>query len=131
MLPTARNVNAGMEIVTAVTAGRADLSAVDSTYAWIRLFVALVLGTIGSVGMWSFVVALPPVQAEFGIDRAAASTPYTAAMIGFAFGGVVMGRLADRFGIVFPAISGTLLHAGLSSAPAMRRTSGFSSSRTS
>ncbi len=95
--------------MTAVTAGRADLSAVDSTYAWIRLFVAVVLGTIGSVGMWSFVVALPPVQAEFGIDRAAASTPYTAAMIGFAFGGVVMGRFADRFGIVFPAISGTLL----------------------
>jgi MFS family permease len=90
-------------------AGRADLSAVDSSYAWIRLFVALVLGTIGSVGMWSYVVALPPVQADFGILRAEASMPYTAAMIGFAFGGVAMGRLADRFGIVFPAISGTLL----------------------
>src|SRR5512132_1179862 len=85
------------------------MGAIDSTYAWIRLGVALVLGTIGSVGMWSFVVALPPVQAEFGIDRAAASVPYTAAMIGFAFGGVAMGRLSDRFGIVFPAILGTLL----------------------
>ena len=82
---------------------------IDSTYAWTRLGVALVLGTIGSVGMWSYVVALPPVQAEFGIDRAAASTPYTAAMIGFAFGGVMMGRLADRYGIVFPAILGTVL----------------------
>src|SRR5947208_4221609 len=96
-------------MVTIAHAGRADFGAVDSTYAWVRLFVALVLGTIGSVGMWSFVVALPPVQAEFGIDRAAASTPYTAAMIGFAFGGVAMGRLADRYGIVFPAILGTVL----------------------
>src|SRR3954470_5337607 len=95
--------------VTTLTAGRPSMDAVDSTYAWMRLFVALVLGTIGSVGMWSFVVALPPVQAEFGIDRAAASTPYTAAMIGFAFGGVAMGRLADRFGIVFPATLGTAL----------------------
>ena len=85
------------------------MDAVDSTYAWMRLFVALVLGTIGSVGMWSYVVALPPVQADFGIDRAAASTPYTVAMIGFAFGGVLMGRLADRFGIVLPAIFGTVL----------------------
>jgi MFS family permease len=88
---------------------RADLSAVDSTYAWIRLFVALVLGTIGSIGMWSYVVVLSPVQADFGILRNEASMPYTAAMIGFAFGGVAMGRLLDRFGILLPAISGTLL----------------------
>jgi len=49
------------------------------------------------------------VQADFGIDRAAASMPYTAAMIGFALGGVAMGRLADRLGIVAPALAGTLL----------------------
>lgn len=97
--------------VTIAHAGRADMSAVDSTYAWIRLFVALVLGTIGSVGMWSYVVALPPVQADFGILRNLASLPYTMAMIGFAFGGVAMGRLADRYGIVAPAIIGTLLTA--------------------
>ena len=82
---------------------------IDSTYAWTRLAFATVLGTIGSVGMWSYVVALPPVQAEFAIDRAAASTPYTAAMLGFAFGGVLMGRLVDRFGIVGPVIAGTIL----------------------
>jgi MFS family permease len=87
------------------------MGGVDSTYAWIRLCVAVVLGTIGSVGMWSYVVALPPVQADFGILRADASLPYTMAMIGFAFGGVAMGRLADRYGIVIPAIAGTLLTA--------------------
>ena len=47
-----------------------------------RLWAALALGTIGSVGMWSYVVALPPVQADFGILRNAASLPYTMAMIG-------------------------------------------------
>src|ERR1044071_7840738 len=88
---------------------RADFSAVDSTYAWIRLFVALVLGTIGSVGMWSYVVMLPPVQTDFGILRNEASMPYTAVMIGFAFGGVAMGRYADRYGIVWPALVGTVL----------------------
>ena len=73
-----------------------------------RLAVALLLGTIGSVGMWSFVVALPAVQADFGVARADASLPYTLTMIGFGIGGIVMGRLADRFGIVVPVMLGAL-----------------------
>ena len=88
------------------------------------------LGTIGSVGMWSYVVALPPVQADFGILRNAASLPYTMAMIGFAFGGVAMGRLADRHGIVVPAIDrNRCCSASAMWRPAMRRTSGCSMPR--
>src|SRR5258708_28041962 len=79
-------------------------SGVDSTYAWLRLTTAMVLGTIGSVGMWSVPVALPAVQAEFHVARADASLPYTLAMMGFAFGGVLMGRLSDRPGIMWPAL---------------------------
>lgn len=81
----------------------------DSGYAWWRLAASMALGTIGGVGMWSSVVALPVIQAEFGIDRAAASLPYTATMLGFAVGGVVMGRLSDRFGIMLPVIVGALM----------------------
>ena len=51
---------------------------------------------------------LPAVQAEFGVDRAAASLPYTLTMIGFALGGIVMGRLSDRIGIVLPALIGAV-----------------------
>ena len=50
----------------------------------------------------------PAVQAEFGVDRATASLPYTLAMIGFGAGGVVMGRMADRFGIMVPALIGAV-----------------------
>ncbi|MEX2126834.1 MAG: MFS transporter, partial [Xanthobacteraceae bacterium] len=71
-----------------------------------RLGTALLLGTIGSVGMWSVVVALPAVQADFGVARADATLPYTLAMIGFGGGGIVMGRLADRFGIMAPLVLG-------------------------
>jgi MFS family permease len=74
----------------------------------LRLTAAVVLSAIGGVGMWSVVVALPAIQAEFGVDRAAASMPYTLTMLGFAAGGVVMGRLADRFGITVPIIVSTL-----------------------
>jgi MFS family permease len=82
---------------------------VDSTYAWTRLAVTLLLSTIGGVGMWSVVVALPTVQAEFGVARSAASLPYTLTMIGFGLSSILMGRLADRFGIIFPVVLGTLL----------------------
>jgi len=80
---------------------------VDSSYAWIRLTAAMVLGTISSVGMWSVPVALPAVQHDFGISRGAASVPFTLAMLGFALGGVLMGRLSDRHGILPPVVIGT------------------------
>ena len=45
----------------------AKASEPESSYAWGRLAVASLLSTIGGVGMWSVVVALPAVQAEFGV----------------------------------------------------------------
>jgi MFS family permease len=72
----------------------------DSRQAWVRLALALVIGSIGSVGMWSVVVVLPVVQAEFGATRGAVSLAFTLTMLGFGLGGVVTGRITDRFGIV-------------------------------
>lgn len=81
---------------------------VDSPYAWVRLIAVVTISTLGGVGMWSIVVALPAVQAEFGVARGGASLPYALTMIGFACGTVLMGRLADRFGIMVPVIGGTI-----------------------
>jgi MFS family permease len=79
---------------------RVDLPQPDSRQAWWRLLATLVLMTIGSAGMYVVSVMLPAVQAEFGVSRAQASLPYTLLMIGFGAGCVLMGKLADRFGIV-------------------------------
>lgn len=84
-------------------------SHLDSRASWRRLGVALLIGSIGSIGMWSFVVALPAVQAGFGATRAAVSFPYTMVMLGFAFGGVFMGKLLDRVGVFAPLVLGALL----------------------
>jgi len=70
--------------------------------------LALVLSTIGGVGMWSVVVALPAVQAEFGVARAAASLAYTLTMLGFGAGTVALGRMTDRFGVLPPVVIGTI-----------------------
>ncbi len=72
----------------------------DSRLAWVRLAIALVIGSIGSVGMWSVVVVLPGVQAEFGASRGAVSLAFTLTMLGFGLGGVATGKITDRFGIV-------------------------------
>jgi MFS family permease len=85
-----------------------DDADIESRYAWLRLAAAVALATVGGVGMWSVVVALPAIQASFGVDRGDASLPYTLAMLGFAGGGVLMGRLADRRGVAVPLMLGAL-----------------------
>ncbi|MBK8160236.1 MAG: MFS transporter [Rhodospirillaceae bacterium] len=87
--------------------GARAIEAPDSRYAWLRLLAALAIATIGGIGLWSAVVILPTIELEFGVGRGGASLPYTATMIGFAAGGVMMGRLADRRGIMVPLLLGT------------------------
>ena len=87
----------------------ADRYQPDSPYAWLRLAVALVIGSVACVGSWSVVVVLPAMQGEFDTLRAGASLPYTCAMLGFGVGQIVMGRVADRYGIMVPIVVGALL----------------------
>ena len=84
----------------------AAADAVDSRQAWIRLGITLALMTIGSGAMYVIAVVLPAVQAEFGAARADASLPYTLMMVGFGLGGVAMGKLADRVGVMWVVMIG-------------------------
>ena len=69
--------------------------------------------TIGACGMYIVPVVLPAVQAEFGVPRADATLPYSLLMISFGVGGLLMGRLADRHGIMVPLlIAGAALGLG-------------------
>jgi MFS family permease len=79
----------------------------DSSYAWRRLATTLALMTIGSGAMYVIAVVLPTVQAEFGAARADASLPYTMMMVGFGLGGVAMGKLADRYGVMKVVLLGS------------------------
>src|SRR5687768_12746879 len=85
---------------------RAPLAEADSRYAVTRLMITLALMTIGACGMYIVPVVLPTVQAEFGVARADASMPYSLLMIGFGVGGMLMGRLADRLGVMVPLLVG-------------------------
>src|SRR5690242_7238531 len=94
----------------------------DSRQAWLRLIVAVLIAAVGAVGMWSVVVVMPVVQAEFAATRGAVSLAATMIFFGFGLGGVIMGRITDRVGIV-PAMAlsiaflvGSYVLAGLSTA---------------
>src|SRR5881392_3131754 len=100
--------SAVMNAMLAGSQAQGSHSQVESTDAWIRLIVSLALSTIGGVGMWSVVVALPAVQTEFGVARGAASLPYTLTMVSFGICSIVMGRLSDRFGIIVPIVVGAV-----------------------
>lgn len=77
----------------------ADADLIDSAYAARRLFITLLLMTLGGSSMYVVSVVLPEIQKEFGVSRADASLPYTLMMLGFGAGGLAMGKLADKWGV--------------------------------
>ncbi len=56
--------------------------------------------------MYFAIVGLKPVSAEFGVSRAIGSMPYTVTMIGFGLGGIAMGYISDRIGVMPVALFG-------------------------
>jgi len=98
----------------------------DSRHAWFRLWVSLALATIGGCGMYIVVVVLPAVQADFGLARGGASLPYMTTLIGFGIGGILMGRLTDRYGVAVPLTIGAVsLALGCFAAASAQSLTGF------
>jgi MFS family permease len=91
-------------VISSVFTSVSDQFVPDSRQAWVRLVVAVLIASVGAVGMWSVVVVMPVVQAEFAATRGAVSLAATAIFFGFGLGGVIMGRITDRLGIV-PAMA--------------------------
>ncbi|WP_249780305.1 MFS transporter [Bradyrhizobium sp. dw_411] len=99
LMAAADEVAAAVEIASP-SSRNSTLFVPDSRRAWTRLAVAVLIGSLGSVGMWSVVVALPVVQTEFAASRGTASLAFTMVMLGFGAGGVLTGKITDRYGIV-------------------------------
>ena len=81
---------------------------IREVYPLIRLATVLALMTLGCPAMYAGVMVLEPLALELDTGRGNSSLIYGTFMIGFALGGVFMGQLADRMGIMIPALIGSL-----------------------
>src|SRR5258705_1694760 len=78
----------------------------DSGQAWVRLVLAVIIGSIGRVGMWSVVVVLPVVQPEFRATRGAGCLALTLTLLGLRLGGVAYGQHTQSLGnLLAPGMS--------------------------
>jgi MFS transporter, OFA family, oxalate/formate antiporter len=86
-----------------------DLSDASATISrWWRLFGALLITlALGTLYAWSVFVA--PLENEFGWKRAQTSNIFTIAVVMFATSLLIAGRLQDRFGPFWMAITGGVL----------------------
>ena len=92
-----------------MTANLHETDSIDGPHAWLRLVISLILSIVGGISLWSAVVVLPAIEAEFVIDRGDASIPYFATVGGFAIGGIFIGRITDRYGITTPLLFSTVM----------------------
>jgi MFS family permease len=81
----------------------------SSSGKWARLGASFCIMSIGCGGQYAMSVALLPILTEFGASRSYVSFAYTLNMVFFGLGGIVMGRLFDRFGTVVPVVIGAVL----------------------
>ena len=91
--------------------------AAPSIYPLVRLVASLVLVTMGGAAMYALIVALKPASFDFEVSRGLASVPYMMFMLTGGVGGVAMGRLSDRTGVLVPVLIGCVgLPAGMAGA---------------
>ncbi len=70
----------------------------EPPYAWVMLATGTTLIALNLGALSSLPVFLKPISTEFGWARGATALAYTAAALAIGVGGVMWGRLADRFG---------------------------------
>jgi len=77
-------------------------------YPIVRLIAALLMMTLSGSAIYASVMILEPAALELKVGRGVSSLLFAMFQFGFAFGGIVMGRLADRVGIMMPAVIGSI-----------------------
>lgn len=83
-------------------------SSLETRYSWIAASLSVVILTMSYGGLWIIAVGLKQIAAETGGSRSVPSLASSLAWFGTAVGGLVMGRLADRFSIRSTVIFGSL-----------------------
>jgi MFS family permease len=81
---------------------------IETRASWVVASIALVLLALSFGALWIIAVGLKPISAEVGGSRSVPSLAASLAWLGSAVGGIMMGRLAERFGIRWTVIGGSV-----------------------
>src|SRR5207237_1744942 len=81
---------------------------IETRTSWITAAMSLVILGVSFGALWIAVVALKPIAAEVGGVRSIPSFASALAWFGAGFGGIAMGWLADRYGVRWTVIAGSL-----------------------
>jgi MFS family permease len=85
------------------------ISSVETRTSWVVASVVLVVMAIAFGAPWITVVALKNIAAEVDGQRSVPAAASALMWIGSGFGGILMGRVAERLGIRFTVIVGAVM----------------------
>src|SRR6202051_1356061 len=86
-----------------------SLSSVETRQSWVVATVVLVIMAVAFGAPWITVVALKDIAAEVNGERSVPAFASALMWIGSGVGGILMGRVAERIGIRFTAILGSMM----------------------
>jgi MFS family permease len=82
---------------------------IETRTSWVVAFAALGIMSIAYGAPFVAVVALKQIASELGSARSVPALAYSLAWLGAAFGGIAMGRIADRIGVKWTVAFGALM----------------------
>ena len=85
-----------------------SIPSIETRSSWVAVTVSVVLLSTSFGALWITAVGLKSIAADLGGARSAPSLASSLGWLGTAFGGVVMGRIADWYGIRWPVIFGSV-----------------------
>src|SRR5215469_12106744 len=85
------------------------MASIETRTSWVVAFTALGVMSIAYGAPFVAVVALKPIAGDLGSARSVPALAYSLAWVGAAFGGIAMGRIADRIGTKWTVAFGALM----------------------
>ena len=98
-----------MTTVSVTGGGIAAAGTVETRNSWLVAITSLGILSVSFGAPVVTIVALKPIAAEFGDIRSVPALAVSLAWLGSAFGGIAMGRIAERIGVRWTVIFGAVM----------------------
>src|SRR6476619_8261523 len=98
-----------MTTSTAAVSGSAGPLPIETRASWAACLTALGIAPVSFAAPAITVVGLKSIAADLGGERSVPALAYSLAWLGSSFGGIPMGRAAERFGIRLTVIFGSAM----------------------